>query len=302
MHVTMLGVIGLALAGNCLLTSAGKPNILPDGAVSWSPDSLLLAVVEILDLNYSQPTPLGIAVKSLVFGVAAGAAALVTAIGLISTAMSQPAVQGTDTIINVEELDSPIEESRSLARRQLNPVRTAQALMLVFVLWSFASQAWSHASEFAFTGSILLAIQCLWPLSISLALNRRTVVYSAYLIVAVLTVTAILAALYHNERNPTLRASYPIGNPIFLAACLIPGIILSVTTIITGGSDIMSRQLIRGCSKVILCTVSLVLIMHAFNLAGSRGPWLALGTGGCSTAVLFNWPQDEDINSSVHDR
>ena len=80
----MLGLVILALFGNCLLTSAGKPNILPDGAVDWSPDSILLALVEILDLNYSQPTPNGIAIKSLVQGVAGGIGILIAGLGIFA--------------------------------------------------------------------------------------------------------------------------------------------------------------------------------------------------------------------------
>ncbi len=284
-HVAMLGLVILALFGNCLLTSAGKPNILPDGAVDWSPDSILLALVEILDLNYSQPTPNGIAIKSLVQGVAGGIGILIAGLGIFALSRSQDVTDASDTCINIDELSDSSEAGKSISRRQLNPIYTAQVSLILFTIWSFVSVLWAHAPDFSYSGSVLLATQVVWPFALAYGLNRRAAVLSGYIMVLVLLMTAILAVLYHAERNPTLRASYPIGNPLFLGSCLIPGFLLAVSAVNIGFKDYGAKKSAKGVLKVILCLAALAIICYAFYLTKSRGPALGLAMG--IAAFLF---------------
>ena len=78
-HVVMLFVIALVLAGNCLLTSADRG--MEEGAVPWSPNSLLHSLTEVLNLRYSVPTPLGVDIKTFVFGAGTAAVILIAGIG-----------------------------------------------------------------------------------------------------------------------------------------------------------------------------------------------------------------------------
>ena len=251
-HVAMLGLVILALFGNCLLTSAGKPNILPDGAVDWSPDSILLALVEILDLNYSQPTPNGIAIKSLVQGVAGGVGILIAGLGIFALSRSQDVTDVSDTCINIDELAGSTEARKGISKRQLNPIYTAQVSLMLFTIWSFASILWSHAPDFSYSGSVLLATQIVWPFALAYGLNRRAATLSAYIMVLVLTMTAILVGpVSPSERNPTLRASYPIGNPLFLGSCLIPGFLLAVSSVNIGFKDIGGKKHTKGVIKIV---------------------------------------------------
>ncbi|HRX84291.1 MAG TPA: O-antigen ligase family protein [Phycisphaerae bacterium] len=273
-HIVMLAVVVLALAGNCLLTSAGKPAMLPDGAVEWAPNSLLLAIVEILDLQYAQPTPNGVAIKGLVEGVAAGVALLIAAIGLVAWARAE-AGREADVVEQVADGDVELAPE-SLVRRQLNPVRTAQALMLLYLAWSFASIWWSDAPQFARGGAILLAIQTAWAFALAFGLNRRAAVYAGYCLLAVLVVTAGLAIVYQRLRNPTLRASYPVGNPLFLASCLLPGVAIAVAALVGGGGDVSHGARSRGLIKILLCGGALVVLAWATYLTHSRGPAVGL--------------------------
>jgi O-antigen ligase len=284
-HVVMLGLVIVALAGNCFLTSAGKPNALPDGAVEWDPDSLLLAVVEILDLHYAHPTPNGVAIKALVHGVASGLGLIFAAIGIVSLARGKDTLSESDTVIDVERVGAGDEGKRSIATRQLDPIFTAQVLMLLFIVWSFASQFWSHAPEFAKGGAILFATQVVWAFAVAYGLNRQTAKVAGYVLLAVLTVTAGLAALYYDQRNPTLRVSYPIGNALFLAACLTPGVLVAVVTGVGGIQDFSAKRPGRALGKILLALPALALLCYTFDLTKSRGPLIGLVAG--LGAMLF---------------
>lgn len=270
-QIVLLALLILALAGACLLTSAGKPAMLPDGAVEWAPNSLLLALVEILDLQYAQPTPNGVAIKELVHGVASGLGVLIAMIGLVAWARSEARGSTTD-IVEHEAEDGTAAEAESLARRQLNPARTAQAMMLLYVLWSFASIAWSDAPQYARAGAVLLAIQAAWAFALGFGLGRRTAVYAAYALLGVLLAAATLAIVYEIMRNPTLRASYPVGNPISLATALLPGLAMGLAALIGGALDIPNRRAGRGAGKIILGLVALAVLGYATWLTRSRGP------------------------------
>lgn len=276
-HIVLLAVILLALAGCCLLTSAGKPAVLPDGAVEWHPDSLLLALVEILDLQYAQPTPNGVAIKGLVHGAASGVALLIAALGLIAWARAETQHSAIDTVYEAAPAASLSSGGpQPLARRQLNPVRTAQGLWLAFLLWSFASVYWSDAPAYAHGGACLIAIQSFWAFALAFGLNRRAAVLAGHLLVAVLTATAALAIAYHAQRNPTLRASYPVGNPIFLASCLLPGIVVALVTLVMGAVGAVRGAAKRGLLSASFAAAALVLLVWAFWLTRSRGPALGL--------------------------
>lgn len=281
-HVVMLALVALALAGNCLLTSAGKPSVLQDGANAWPPNSLLLAIVEILDLQYAQPTPNGIAIKSLIAGTAAGVAIIVAAFGLLFRVRSRDEATDEDAVIAVDsERTEGAEQSdpQVRAKKHIDPILASQVLMLLYLGWAFAATLWSNAPGFAFGGAVSLGIHLTWAFALAFCLNRRAAVISGHILMGVLVLTGGLACWYFYERNSILRAAYPIGNALFLAACLIPGVLIAISFVLRGFAAIRNQQTARGLLTILVFVFGCALILWAFYLTRSRGPAIALGLG-----------------------
>lgn len=281
-HVLMLGLVILGLAGNCLLTSAGKPTVLHDGALEWREDSVLLAIVEILDLNYAQPTPNGTAIKALVHGTCAAIGLLIAGLGVYLASRSPDAVSDSDTVIDIDKVAAGTTDAGG--KKHLDPILTSQALLAMFVGWSFLSSLWSHAGDVALAGSILLAGQAAWAFALGFGLNRASGRYAGYILTAVLLVTAALAIAYHGERNPTLRASYPIGNPTFLAACLVVGLLVAAAIGIGGVCD--RRRIGRCVGKAAFALIALVGIGYGFFLSRSMGAAVGMAVGAFAIPFL----------------
>ncbi|GJM25289.1 MAG: hypothetical protein DHS20C16_17040 [Phycisphaerae bacterium] len=288
-HFVMLVLLALALAGNCLLTSAGKPRSLPDGASAWPSDSLLLAIVEILDLQYAKPTPNGVAIKSLVAGTAAGLGIMVAALGFLFRVRSQGEVAEEDAVIEVDESgadesDHPHPDDRP--KKHIDPILASQILMLLYVAWAFAATLWSNAPSFAFGGAVILGTNVLWAFSLAICLNRRAAVVSGYCMVGVLVLTAGMACWYYSERNSVQRVGYPIGNPLFLAACLIPGVLVAIAFVVRGFVAMRSNQAARGLTTILLFALAVGVMVLAFHLTDSRGPKIGLGLGLFAVAAF----------------
>lgn len=285
MHVVMLILLALTLAGSCLLTSG--PQATLEGAKDWHEESPLRAIVHVLNLNYSQTTAQGVAVKSLVLGLGASVAALVCGLGAAVRSRGGEEVAEQDTVITRSPGSA---ETEGTPRRQLSPLHVAQALMVAYVAWSFLSAMWSTSPDIAIGGSALLAIGAIWSLGLGRGLNRTTAYVGACVLLAVCAVTAILAIAYHGERNSIRRASYPIGNPLFLAACLLPGVMLSIGLL--GGT-------VRACARdarakyfvvIALCVAANGLILWAIWLTSSRSASIA-AVVGLSVLLWFVVPK-----------
>ncbi len=148
----------------------------------------------------------------------------------------------------------------------------AQLLLLLFVVWSFLSSRWSHAPAFAFYGSIWMAIPLAWALGVARALTGRTARAGALVLTVVGALTAALAVWYFYERNPSRRASYPIGQPLSLAACMIPAILVAASEAIGRFRRILGRIGLLNLLGVLLLCVALAAMTWAFLLTGSPGP------------------------------
>ncbi len=267
--MVLICVLAVTVAGSCLLTSG--PNTRMEGSRDWHEESPLRAVVGVMNLGYAQTTALGIEIKSLVFGV--GAAIALAACGLAFAFRPK-------TELEVSLYDTTPEsgiEAMPRSSRQITPLIAAQFLLAAYVAWSFASMLWSTAPDLAMGGSVLLAIGVVWALCLGRGLGRRSAVTGGAVLLAACAATAVLAIAYYGERNPTRRASYPIGNPLFLAACLLPGILLCVG---------MSWAAVRSASRrpamlviALACVVSAAAMLWTVSLTGSRGGMIALGAG-----------------------
>ncbi len=221
LHVVMIFLVIAIVAASCLLLSAAESTRLVDGAVEWRANSPLRAVVQVLCLNYDFPTFNPGDIKNYVLGIGAGLALLVLTVAALSR------TQGGD-----ESTQSPNGVKLRGFDSRYRPLIASQVLIAAYILWSIASSRWSTAPAISTGGSVLLCLQFLWAYGLAHGLSPTAARICTRGIVAVLAVASIAAVWYYYGRNPVLAAKFPFGNPSFLAASLIPGIILAFAWLI----------------------------------------------------------------------
>ncbi len=270
LEVVLIFVASFVCFGGFLLLSAAESLTLVDGALEWHAESPLRAVVQLLCLNYQFPTVNAGDVKGYVLGVGVGAALSAIAVALL---VRSPQAE-------------PTSEVRPRAERgHDSALAAAMSLAGLLLLWSFAGSRWSAAPEVAVGGSILLATYYLWSIALGIGLRQRAAVIVVRMLLVTTLLTSGVALWYFYGRNPTLRAKFPFGNPTFLAAALIPGLILLLTF------AIRRFALWRADRRIIHILIGLAFIGAAvpcvwlFVLADSRGA--QIGLGAAALAVPF---------------
>ncbi len=277
LHVVMIFLVAVTVTGGCLLLSAAESTTLVDGAVEWQAESPLRAVVQTLCLNYKFPTIHPGEIKGYLLGLGAGLAMLALAVAIFT----RPRGEGEDAGVSTNATLVPVR-----AKIHVGPLVAAQALVGLYVLWSFASSRWSPtAVDIAIGGSILLAIQFLWAFGIGHGLSPAGARVAARIVVAALALSAATAVWYYYGRNPVLAAKFPFGNPTFLAACLIPGILLGATLLIETIASLLRAKQASSVLPVLASVVAVVVCVWAFFLTRSRGPAVGLVFG--AVALLF---------------
>lgn len=291
LHVVMIVLVGMTLAGSSLLLSAGESQILVDGAIEWHEESPLRAVVQLLCLNYQAPTTYAGTVKNYILGIGAGLAILCFTIAVFARKRNgmngQPGDAESSNVLEGADVDTVQPRPKVHAA----PLVAAQVLVGLYLLWSFASSRWSSAPELAVGTSILLTIHFLWAFGLGNSLGPAAARIVCRLLVGVTVVTAIVAVWYYYGRNPSLRAKFPYGNPTFLAACLIPGILLAASTVC---EQITRFSRVRGARRLgaaILAGGSLAVIISALYLTGSRSSavGIAFGVLGLMFFAVRGW-------------
>jgi len=117
--------------------------------------------------------------------------------------------------------------------------------------------------------------------------------------VVVLTVASAVGLWHHYERSPVLRLEFPIGNPLFMAACLVPGILLAAALLaaclLPEGPSVPSRVGIPAPAPArtrrLWCAAGLAgclgIMGWAFVLTGSRSPAVGLAAGLAAGAWML---------------
>ncbi len=272
-HVVLLVLVAAMLVGTCLLTSSGHGEM--EGARPWSAHSALRAIVELLNLHYAAPTPLGVEIKSLVFGLCTGAAMLVALVGW-NAACTARGPQAPPTATSPTAGTPP-----PTGPAQMSALSGAQLLLLILVAFSFFSANWSFAPTFSLGGSVILAAHISWAVALGRGLNPRAARIAAWMLLVVLALTAALAVWYFYERNPAFRAKYPVGNPLFLAAVLLPGLVLALTLFGAQLIRLPARISARAITVIVVAGLCAVVIWWGIMLTGTppaapQGPlaWL----------------------------
>ncbi len=285
LDVVLIFVVAATFGCGFLLLSAAESVTLVDGAVEWQAESPLRAVVQLLCLNYQFPTLNAGDVKGYALGVGTGLAVLALAIAILArhrgAAEAYPhAADGGS--------DSPPARNGvgAIGRNQVSPLTAAQLLVGMYLLWSFASSRWSPAPGIAVGGSILLAIQFIWSLVVGGGMSRRAARICVRIVLAVTFAASIVGIWYFYGRNPTLRAKFPFGNPTFFSACLIQGIVWSITLGIEGLGDIFRKHVGPALTKVAFSVAVLVPATWAFVLADSRASQVGLAVAMLAIAFF----------------
>jgi len=293
LHVVLLCVLAVTLLGGFLFLSAAESKILVDGAREWHEESPLRAVVQTLCLNYRFPTIYGGAVKAFLLGLGAGLALIALSVGFGVRSIDD--AEFGDSADSAASYNGESTASRGAVitprfggagNATAVPLTSAQIFALLYLLWSFASSRWSSAPHLAVGGSVLLTISFLWSYALGRGLSPRAARVGSVFMVAVTCATAAIAVWYYYGRNPTLRAKFPFGNPNFLAACLIPGILLSISFLGETASRAIGRDPKRNYGIAVLSAITLAIALWAFALTKSRGPMVGLLLGGATFLTL----------------
>lgn len=260
LNVVMIFLASAVLAGGFLLLSAAESMSLVDGAVEWTAESPLRAVVQLLCLDYRFATINAGDVKGYILGIGAGAALLVLSVAVLAGGVGADPVE-TRPVVKVSR------------RRHLSPLISAQILVVLYVLWSFASSRWSPSPRISVGASILLGIGVLWALCLAQGLTPRAASIAGRVLVVVTGVTALVALWYYYGRNPTLRAKFPFGNPNFLSASLLPGTLLGISLLVGGARNAKTGVMVAAA------LVCVALSVWALRLSDSRGATVGLVAG-----------------------
>jgi O-antigen ligase len=282
-HIVTICLVMVVVGGGSLLLSAAKSETLVDGALEWQEGSLLRSVVQLLSLDYRFPTLYAGEIKNLVLGVGAGAALIVLGVAVALKTRTGDEESETDQVaLQADESDSAAGRTE---KAHIAPLVAAQVLAGLYLLWSFVSGKWSAAPELAIGGSILLTIHFLWAFAIGNTLSATAGRIASRVIPVFAVLTAAVAIWYFYGRNPEIRAKFPYGNPLFLATCLIPGILFLMACACEQIGAIGRGRIGRGLLVLLLSIAGLAVCGWAFHLTGSRGPLVGLGAG--VLAVVF---------------
>ncbi|MEP0841261.1 MAG: O-antigen ligase family protein [Phycisphaerae bacterium] len=295
--VTVIAVAGLA--ASCWLISSGGGRS-EEGAIPWRPGSLLQMLTQMMALNFEHPTARGYEVKWLTQGLAGMAGLLAGVIGwFVSARRAESAAEEAGRPRRVWTL----RQRGELLFSSLTPTNSAQMAFLLFAGWSFLSAWWSPWPA----GSAGEAFRQLIPIVFAIVLGRtlspRGARAASALIAGVLALTAVIALWYYYERNPVQRLKFPIGNPIFLGAVMLPGVVLPLAFLASAAVGAMRAKPAAAATATAtleppsearqgwwLVAAGAGLLLTGWALAltggrwlgvlyGSRGPVIGLGAG-----------------------
>ncbi len=201
--LTILAIV--ALAGNCLLTSPVRFS-----EAHQQDTSLLKPVVTALGLGGAFPTPRGIEIRDLIYFCGAALLALAAGIRLM-TSSRRPRIAFDDLF--------------DVRRRASSPMFWWFVLLLVAAISTY----YSHAPEICRGQAIIRFMHAAWWWPLAALLLPRHVPRLASALLIILAILGGVGIWYFVERNlPGTRVKYPIGNELWLGACLLPGVFLAI--------------------------------------------------------------------------
>ncbi|MEK6643147.1 MAG: O-antigen ligase family protein [Planctomycetota bacterium] len=269
----MVIVAAIALLANCLLTSPSEFS-----EAHKNDQSLLKPVVDALGLHGKFPTARGIEIRNLAFYVGAACIALLAGLRMIIAARTPRLT---------------IDDLLDLKARAASPYFWWLLLLLV----SFLSSTYSHAPDMC-RGQMFIRFlhtAWLWPLAAMLRIRHARTLAASLLIA--LTLTATLALWYYLVRmapnGPGQRLSYPLGNELWLGACLLPGTFIAIGLMLgrkreTCEPDAPLPSATSSLKSQAFCLLALLLITTALYLTRARSAQLGLIAGMIALACFLS--------------
>lgn len=190
----------VALLGSCLLTSPSRFS-----EKHHQDTSLFKHVVSGLALGGAFPTARGVEIRNLMFYSGAAVLALIAALRLVSTDRRPRA---------------SLDDLLDFRRRASSPY----FWLLLLVLASVLSSVFSVSPDICKGKTVMRFLHLAWWWPLAALLAPRHAVRLAVALCTALGLTAAVGLWYYAARNaPGTRLQYPIGNELWLAACLLPG-------------------------------------------------------------------------------
>lgn len=279
----MVWIVILTIAGCCWLISGQQR--AEAGHKPWRPGSVLRTVTTLMALNFEYPTRSGAEVKWLIQGLGAAAAMLVAAAAW--HVRRRPRDEGDDLAHSAGDQPALQGETTQGPRRSGWPAwQLAQFALLALTAWMALSALWSPWSEASFGEAVRQLIFTVWAIALGGTLIGRGVRQASVGLVTVLVLTAAVGIWYYFERNPSQRLKFPIGNPIFMASCLIPGVAVLLGLALGAAAQCRRRVVGPACDSRsrrwlawMAGVVGLVALLWTLWLTDSRGPVVGLGVG-----------------------
>ena len=285
----MIVVLAITLATTCWLISAGRGT--EEGHRAWRAGSALRIVTNLMALDFEYPTRRGSEIKWLTAGLGSAAAVLVAGAACYRRTRRR---DDDETLLSQQAPFLEAAGAPTTAKLKIGPAGVAQFALVAYTGWMIASAMWARWPEAAFGEAMRQLIFTVWAIAIGRTLSRRSTPAACRVLAGVLVLTAVVGIWYYIERNPFQRLKFPIGNPIFLAACLIPGITLTfgeLTGTIRRDGDLNKSPRFRW-GLLIASIAGLLILLSAFKLADSRGPQLGLAIGVVAAICLITTGRD----------
>lgn len=252
-------VAGAALIANCLLTCP------PWFSAAHQTDTTLLKpVVQLLGLDGRFPTKRGLEIRDLAFYAGAALLTLIAGIRLL-------AARRRPRLGEKEFLD--------IRRRIASPFFWWFLLLLVSVL----STTYSHAPRALAGQTVIRFLHAAWWLPLAAMLRPADARRLAGALLIALVATAALGQWYHASRGISgAPLSYPLGNRLWMAACLLPGI--PIAAALTVGQIAARRR--RAALRCAAALSAFGLLAITVYMTGSRSCLVGLGAAAVAFAVL----------------
>ena len=270
----------IVLAGDALLTCPSRFS-----KAHQNDTSLLRPLVSVLGLFGEFGTARGVEIRNLVFYIGAASVSIIAGICL-----------ATGSVRSRYSIDDLLD-GRS---RAASPVFWWFVLLIVSAL----SSIFSHAPSFCQGQMIVRLLHFAWWWPIATILSPRQVRALAIAFVAVLSATAAVGLAYQFIRiapnQPGARLQYPLGNELWLAACLLPGLFIAcsiaVSALRTGQTheyDSEAEVVAERKSKsarwpgLIASLLAAMILMMALVLTRSRSAAVGLAAGVFAIVVMI---------------
>ncbi len=274
----VLVLAALGLAGTTLLGNPAAPTR------EWPAGSWLEYIVRAVSLGYQQPTLRGIEVKTLVVSAISG---------LLLVWASQRVLRGRVRLL------ADLPDAQGATSQRVGAATLSLFAVLLLIAWALASTLWSRDAATALGSTWVLSAGWVWAAALALHGHRRLVRPLTDVMLAVVSLAAMLSLWYWQVRATEQRLGWPLGNPLSLASVMVPAVLIAAGRV-SEQISLWVRGQRRGWAAGLAALYGGVLVLAAGTLlaTGSRGALLA-ALIGAGVAVWVAVPRDLRVALSL---